>query len=300
MSVVSPSTAPCTICKARAWITAYEGPIRDGTFGRERPGCIIRCQNCGVEVLNAPRLTTEEYYGDGTYRADVGEAADAEDYFTHHDHEQFPRLSLLERVPIRGKVVADVGSGGGSFLDAVRGYASRTVAIEPTRAYHQSLTARGHAVYSDADSARADWLARVDIVVCFSVIEHVEDPVGLLKSIRALLAPGGIALISTPNRDDVLLGFECEAYRKFFYRVVHLYYFNKSSLVTAVGEAGFGSAEVLHRHRFPFGNFIGWLRDGRPSGTHNQTVLGHSFDRAWVMALEEKGCADYLYACLRP
>jgi 2-polyprenyl-3-methyl-5-hydroxy-6-metoxy-1,4-benzoquinol methylase len=39
-----------------------------------------------------------------------------------------------------------------------------------------------------------------DVVVSFQVIEHIENDVLFLKEIHRVLKPGGIALISTPNR----------------------------------------------------------------------------------------------------
>ena len=39
-----------------------------------------------------------------------------------------------------------------------------------------------------------------DTVVSFQVIEHIEDDALLLKEIHRVLKPGGIALLTTPNR----------------------------------------------------------------------------------------------------
>src|SRR6202011_3872089 len=38
-----------------------------------------------------------------------------------------------------------------------------------------------------------------DAVVFLQTIEHVQDPVAVLQHFRALLAPGGVAYVSTPN-----------------------------------------------------------------------------------------------------
>ena len=38
-----------------------------------------------------------------------------------------------------------------------------------------------------------------DAVVFLQTIEHVQDPAGVLRHFRSLLAPGGVAYISTPN-----------------------------------------------------------------------------------------------------
>src|SRR4051812_39140278 len=46
------STAqPCRICRATEWEVAFGGPVRDGTFGKTRPGTVHRCRKCGVEFL---------------------------------------------------------------------------------------------------------------------------------------------------------------------------------------------------------------------------------------------------------
>jgi SAM-dependent methyltransferase len=40
-----------------------------------------------------------------------------------------------------------------------------------------------------------------DVVVCFEVIEHVEDPESILDELRRVLRPDGFAAVSSPNRD---------------------------------------------------------------------------------------------------
>src|SRR4051794_9553794 len=43
------------------------------------------------------------------------------------------------------------------------------------------------------------WQGDVDCVVFLQTIEHVPDPGGVLEHIRALVGPGGVAYVSTPN-----------------------------------------------------------------------------------------------------
>ncbi len=40
-----------------------------------------------------------------------------------------------------------------------------------------------------------------DVVVAIEVIEHLQDPIGFLREVRELLAPGGVAVLTTPNVD---------------------------------------------------------------------------------------------------
>jgi 2-polyprenyl-3-methyl-5-hydroxy-6-metoxy-1,4-benzoquinol methylase len=297
--VSRPAERPCGICGASEWTRVYEGPIRDGVFGRERGGIVERCIACGVEYLASPDGLSDEAYGDDTYRRLVGEAPDAESFFASHDEELLRTIPLLPQESLRGRRIADVGCAGGSLLDVFRGIAKETIAVEPAAFYHDSLRARGHMVYGDLGAAVDDRAGSVDLVVCLSVIEHVREPVQLLADMRRLLAPGGTVVVSTPNRADLLLAVGCEPYRRFFYRVVHRYYFDAASLGRAARAAGFAACAVRFYQRFDFANFIGWLVEHRPCGRGAASPLGPSFDRAWRGALEDTGRSDYLFAYLQ-
>lgn len=288
----------CGVCGGREWHVGYQGLIRDGVFGRTVSATIYDCNQCGVGFLPSSQGFSSGYYEGTNYRDTVGEASDAESFLKLHDAEQLGRYPLLNRVALRDRVVADVGCAAGSFLDGLRGLTSTTIGIEPSREYHDSLRQRGHLTYSDLSAASQDWQQRVHLAVSFSVIEHVPEPVAFLRQIRALLAPDGQLLISTPNRRDVLLEVGCEPYRRFFYRSVHTHYFDRDSLQMAARLAGFDQFEPRYVHRFDFANFVAWLRDSRPVGNSGPIVLGARFDRLWKTELEESGHADYLYAWL--
>lgn len=290
----------CPVCGERRWQTAYQGPIRQGSFGKLTEGEVYRCTSCEVEYLPPVKTDLTSYYQSGEYRSDVGESPDVSNYFHLHDTEQFARFGLLHDIPIRDRIIADVGCGGGSFLDGVHGFASQAIAIEPAIFYHDSLRQRGYGVYPDVASAIPEWQGQIDLATCFSVIEHVEQPVLLLQEMRSLLASDGWLLLSTPNRNDILLQLDCTAYRSFFYRTVHVFYFNEHALKRLASAAGFSRCEIRYVHRYNYSNFVGWLRDGRPTGNKGQTVLGAEFDRLWQSTLESRGVADYLYAYLRP
>ena len=76
--------------------------------------------------------------------------------------------------------------------------------------------------------------ASVDLAVSFAVLEHVEDPVGLLRDIRELLRPGATLWVSTPNSADAMLELLPDVYAGFFYRSAHAHYFD-GGFVSPVG-----------------------------------------------------------------
>jgi 2-polyprenyl-3-methyl-5-hydroxy-6-metoxy-1,4-benzoquinol methylase len=232
------------------------------------------------------------------YRELVDGDASPAHYHAIHDGEQADKLRLVGAEAVRGKVIADVGCGAGSFLDLVQGMAAATVGIEPAVAYHDALRSKGHSLFPFCADAVSTWRGRVDVVVSFSVVEHLEDPVAFLREARALLKPGGMMVLSTPNLRDWLLELLPEAYGSFFYRTVHTWYFDRASLEALSRAAGFAGCEVRSVHRFDLSNALLWLRDRRPSGRATIPV-SPVVDGAFTAWLENEGRADYLYATLR-
>ena len=290
---------PCRICGSAAMTVVYTGPVRRGVFGEFLDARVQECEGCGTARLTGAGSLENEAYRTEAYRQLVGEKTDASSFFQLHDDEQFDKLGLVRGLLRRGAVVADVGCAAGSFLDFVKGLAGATLAIEPAESYHTSLRERGHTPFPETGAAVAAWAGRVDLVTCFSVIEHVEDPVALLSEMGRLLGPEGRLLISTPNRRDLLVAHGPDAYRSFFYRQVHRFYFDADSLASALARAGLFGERVHYHQRFGFANFANWLRQARPSGPHPPHVLDDEFDAVWRRELEKRGVADYLYLVAR-
>jgi 2-polyprenyl-3-methyl-5-hydroxy-6-metoxy-1,4-benzoquinol methylase len=88
-----------------------------------------------------------------------------------------------------------------------------------------------------------------DVVVFGDVLEHLREPVSVLRQARPLLAPGGYVVISTPNvaHGDVRLALLSG---RFDYTKVgllddtHLRFFTRDSLVEMLRDAGFVLADM--------------------------------------------------------
>jgi SAM-dependent methyltransferase len=98
------------------------------------------------------------------------------------------------RERVRGRVL-DVACGTGygtSMLQAV----GVDLSLEALR------YARRHpAAYVAADAARLPFGRVFDAVVSFETIEHVPDPGRFVADCARVLKPGGVFLVSTPNRE---------------------------------------------------------------------------------------------------
>jgi glycosyltransferase involved in cell wall biosynthesis/SAM-dependent methyltransferase len=162
--------------------------------------------------------------------------------------------------------VLDVGCGDGRHLarDVQAGWHATGVDFSPTavgRAQRRGLDVRLGTIDRD-DLARESF----DLIRLSHVIEHVPDPVGLLRRARDLLAPGGRIHIATPNLASVsasLFGpywWDLEAPR-------HLIVFTPDSLQGAARRAGL----VVESERHEVAPSIFWASLGswlseRPGG----------------------------------
>ncbi len=93
----------------------------------------------------------------------------------------------------------DVGSGSGYGTAALAGPAQPMIGLD--RARPDPENRRGAGRFARGDVSRLPFRdAAFGTVVSFQVIEHLEDPSRYLDEMARTLRPGGVALLTTPNR----------------------------------------------------------------------------------------------------
>ncbi len=106
--------------------------------------------------------------------------------------------------PLSGRTAIDVGCGAGLVTEPLARLGAAVTGID---AAHENIgAAHAHAANNGLEieyltgGIEAVAGRRFDLVVSFEVIEHVADPAGFVAGLAAALAPGGLMLLSTPNR----------------------------------------------------------------------------------------------------
>lgn len=125
-------------------------------------------------------------------------------------HELNPlRLAYIEaEVSLHGKVVLDVGCGGGILSEAMARKGARVTGIDladkPLKVAQLHLLESEVVVDYQCISAEALAAASpnaFDAVTCMELLEHVPDPASTVRACSSLLKPGGDVFFSTINRN---------------------------------------------------------------------------------------------------
>jgi 2-polyprenyl-6-hydroxyphenyl methylase/3-demethylubiquinone-9 3-methyltransferase len=110
-----------------------------------------------------------------------------------------------ERRPLAGKSALDVGCGAGLLTEplARMGAAATGLDAAPENIAAAKLHAGGQGLAIDYRHGSVETLGedeRFDLVCSMEVVEHVTDPAAFVAGLARTLAPGGLMLLSTPNR----------------------------------------------------------------------------------------------------
>lgn len=221
------------------------------------------CELCGhwfsVHALDLSALYAGDY-ASATYGGPAGMAARYETIMALPEARSDNR-SRVRRVrdfatgigiiEASGPRLLDVGAGLGVFPAAMAAYGWHPVGLEPDprTVAHLRDVAGVQAIAADLRALDATTIGRFDAISFNKVLEHVEDPVGLLKAALPLLADHGFMYVEVP---DIAAAAEGPGREEFF--VEHHHVFSPASLVLACERAGLAVIES-RRIREPSGKF---------------------------------------------
>lgn len=153
-------------------------------------------------------------------------------------------LPIVKRRLSNLRGALDIGTGDGAFLEELLHAGFTDVAgVEPSSAPINAATREvqpliRHGVFRSGDFQPESFA----LVTCFQTIEHLADPMAIVRDIYRILKPGGAALIVAHNRRAAsarILGRHSP-----IFDVEHLQLFSPRSLDRLMTAAGFVDMQV--------------------------------------------------------
>ena len=194
---------------------------------------VARCPGCGLGRTCPHDFDMAPYYGASYY----GNRHGATSRLCVHR-----RLKLVkDRVgDVKGRTLLDFGCGDGAFLRATRssGFESFGVERDPPAELREDLR-----VVSGLDELPSD--ARFDCVTLWHVLEHLDDPIGVLNTMRSKLKPDGVIVAAVPNFASLQSRVTGSSWLHLDIPR-HLNHFTRASLVKVFESAGFQARDISY------------------------------------------------------
>ncbi len=239
----------CNICGSNRSRPFLETPV----------DTLVRCRDCGLVYVNPQPGETEGGYEEEFFLKEYKDVYGV-DYI--EDRENIARiararLDAIERYKQGGKLL-DVGCAAGFLLDEARrrGWSSQGVEVSRFASEYARQKLQLDVFTGTLEEAGFP-SEEFDVVVIYFLLEHLRDPLALLREVNRVLKLWGLVSVAVPN----IAGLYFQLNRKSWIeeRVrhqSHLYEFSPKSLKRILNKAGFRILSLTSEGKYARGHFL--------------------------------------------
>lgn len=223
---------------------------------------LSKCKNCSLVFLN-PRpaqqevldLYDEEYFEGKGFDQSVDYKTE---YFNPSASEIYAQQLKLREVQMHLKTTSqkpkllDIGCGYGLFLKTASNLGFEAEGVELCTPIGQATQQRtGFKVHTGPIESVANSLPEnhYDVISMIEVIEHLTNPVPVMKALSRCLKPGGAFFIQTGNIESIQARLAGSSWSYFIFPG-HLCYYSPRSLRALFSVSGLNNVVICPPRRF--------------------------------------------------
>ena len=213
----------CSFCRSEKFKKLFE------TF--DNP--ILQCMRCGLVRTGGFKLPKyQEYHRDDDYLK----------YESHFRNIFEKRFKLISKYKNSGRVL-EIGASSGTMLDLFLKHGWITYGVEPSGA-GKFAKAKGHRILRN-EFEKANLKANFfDVVILNHTLEHMMNPLSVLRKVRRILKKGGVVYIDVPNFAS-FSAIVSREWWKYLLPSEHIHHFTNRSLLKIINKAGLRKVKVM-------------------------------------------------------
>ena len=229
---------------------------------------VLECKNCGIVYLEPKGSDLKNFYGyeyRKLYTPVIGDVLNSKEIFDAYLPYQQKRIDEIRDIISSQMRVLEIGCAAGFFLYTLKDIVQECIGLEFNKENVEFVEKElGIKVYSDPIEKTDLPYEHFDMITIYQAFEHIEDPIGFLKTISLYLKNDGFLCIEVPNVQDALLAiYKNEAYAGFYYRDPHIFYYSSETLTRVLKAGGFeGNTKLIQKYNFL--NHLNWILTGKP------------------------------------
>jgi len=243
----------CNLCGNSEYKVLYEAKNSEnynyyssGNYGR-----IVKCEQCGLIYTDPKDKNIEKIYKN----------IEDKDYLKSKEAriENSKRdLKNIMKLKKSGKLL-DIGCGPGLFLKVARDKGFDVCGIELSKWACDIARKEGLNVLNKSLKSAGLERDSFDIVTMWDVIEHIEDPNGIIRDTNKILKKDGLLVLNTPN----IGSFYAKLMGNKWWNLMrmHIYYFDKKTIRKLLEKNGFKVLKIKDYSRIIIPRYaVEWLK----------------------------------------
>ena len=209
---------------SREPLSAEDFKITDMEYGLTAN--LYLCNDCSFQQCSDVEEITKFY-----------EDMEDKEYIETSKARSIQAKKILKQInkKVKSGRLLDIGAGSGILVEEAINFGFNSEGLEPSKWLCKIAREKGLNLHNTVLPSKK-LKGKFDVITLIDVIEHVTDPVELLKNINNLMVRNGLGVLVTPYVGS--FASRLMRFRWWHYRTAHVCYFNLKTIDLALKQSG--------------------------------------------------------------